>query len=127
MASKEQRNKRKSMPKQDAIYNYWKNKIELYENEKCCFACGRKGLLHRCHIMPCNSENDNNLDNIHLLCPACHSETEGIGKISLELYFEIIIRKEYWLSSRLKMLNDIAKEDVNKLALIQNQLQNCVI
>ena len=46
-----------------------------------CFACGSKGALlpgrvERCHIIAKWREGSNKPENIHLLCPICHKDSE---------------------------------------------------
>lgn len=82
--------RRVGMPKKRAILEYWqynhtllghtKNGEEWGVEENECFACGNflRGL-HRAHINPLILGGSNSADNIHLLCPSCHAESEGIN------------------------------------------------
>lgn len=79
---------RKNTPKPKAVYEYWKktglppakNHEFTYLEEKVCFACGIFHHLHRAHIVPISSGGPNTVENIHLLCEACHSRSEANPK-----------------------------------------------
>ncbi len=124
MATYNQKNKRKSMPSQKSIWDYWKDRlleydVELYENEKCCFACGYKGTLHRSHIIPCRTDQDNDINNIHLLCSSCHSLTEGKAEISVDYYWTFLRTKNYWISD---MLNVFSQMNLKSLEHLQERI-----
>jgi hypothetical protein len=85
------------MPKPKAIYDYWtiglgKNTLlekgieipeqfrlgdDVKRSEKvlACFACGDHEV-QRCHIFPLTKGGTNTVENLHLLCPSCHVESE---------------------------------------------------
>ena len=74
------------MPNKETILEYWNQSGQLCMTIKEewgaaqgeCFACGDCNNLERCHIIPICYGGSNNVDNIHLLCRACHLESEGI-------------------------------------------------
>lgn len=83
------------MPKRKAIVEFWETYFyeigySISENE--CFCCGRIGKLERAHIVPIINGGKNDADNIHLLCPNCHADSEGINN-----------KNDYfvWLNSRI--------------------------
>lgn len=85
---------RQKIPKKEIIYNYWKDGLgnsillskglDIPEQKKidgsivyACFACGKSGV-QRCHIFAVSEGGANSVDNLHLLCPECHAESEMI-------------------------------------------------
>jgi|TARA_B100001057_G_C22258597_1_gene722285 5-methylcytosine-specific restriction endonuclease McrA len=77
-------NKRKGMPTKKKIYKHWFNNsfldqygIELGDLGDC-FACGFHVRVERCHIQPINQGGGNSEENLHLLCPSCHIESEDL-------------------------------------------------
>jgi len=109
--------KRSSMPKPDIILKYW-NSNNNYERlgklpsgyfsmvEKgCCFACGNITLLHRAHIIPLAQCSDNKAENLHLLCPGCHNESESHPAYWTWLHYKRCNHwksKDYYIVERLK-------------------------
>lgn len=86
---------RKSMPKKNHIWDYWKGKFSD-DGEMCCFACERTTNLERCHIIPNAAGGDESLSNLHLLCASCHKQTEGMGYYNPSLYYLFLKNKESW-------------------------------
>ena len=87
--------RRIGMSNKKSILKYWQEnedfKYDIYEHE--CFACGNITLgLHRCHIIASVYGGSNKEHNLHLLCPSCHNESEGIS--------------EYWTWFSFKRKND---------------------
>ena len=41
-----------------------------------CWTCGRRIGVQRCHIVAHVSGGSGGADNLHLLCPGCHAESE---------------------------------------------------
>ena len=95
--------KRSDMPKPIKILEHWaellivKGKFWLdilYDNEvdnnlkPCiCFACGCKtALIERAHIIAIYNGGNNSLDNLHLLCKECHTESEYITEFEIDYY-----------------------------------------
>ena len=87
---------RRRMPSHTAIFLHWKD--WLYQHGKAepgcvnCFACGMwpvgsmpdkwaeaRGVLIRAHIVPRSQGGQDAIDNLHLLCKACHLESELIS------------------------------------------------
>ena len=71
------------MPSQKDILEYWneyfKNDDRFYIlNKICCFACGRKTKIERAHILPRFEGGKDEIENIHLLCTGCHTDSENI-------------------------------------------------
>ena len=59
----------------------WEIDFEILHNKQC-FAFGRLGKIQRCHIKArCNGGTDD-VKNIHLLCVACHDESETLCGLS---------------------------------------------
>jgi hypothetical protein len=96
---------RKDMPKHGAIVQFWcdtliekhgKYWLDVFEDlgyindkiakESPCFACGSYGeILHRAHIVAICEGGSNHVNNIHLLCRACHAQSEYLN---LEMYWQ---------------------------------------
>ena len=93
------------MDTQKRIFDYWRDRLVnigkywLDEGEGVCFACGTIGFLERCHILArcCGGSDETN--NLHLLCPECHIESEGI---SGEIYNRWFLSKNPSNSASLK-------------------------
>jgi hypothetical protein len=68
------------LPSNKEIFNFWQTRLFDADIEigdlNTCFACGRGGIIHRCHIYPKVHGGPNTVENLHLLCPSCHHETE---------------------------------------------------
>jgi hypothetical protein len=58
-----------------------------------CFACGKRGEVERAHIKARSEGGSDREENIHLLCPACHGESEYMKD---KLYWHWIIWKPLW-------------------------------
>jgi HNH endonuclease len=99
------RSRRLGMPKKEAILKYWNiegNYQKLgtlpcgysFPNEQgSCFACGNPTILHRAHIVPLIKQVNNDVNNIHLLCPGCHNESENIVDYWKWLHYK---RANHW-------------------------------
>tara|TARA_R100000951_G_scaffold69238_2_gene58337 strand:+ start:316 stop:732 length:417 start_codon:yes stop_codon:yes gene_type:complete len=78
-------NKRKGMPTKKKIHEYWYGNsfLDQYGIELGglydCFACGFNIKVQRCHILSINESGDNSVENLHLLCPTCHVESEFLN------------------------------------------------
>jgi 5-methylcytosine-specific restriction endonuclease McrA len=106
------RNRRKSMPSPQAIFDYWSKILGVFgdpaqhwSTSGCavlfaldclapcfCFACGMVGRVERAHIVAYSLTKDNSVENLHLLCEHCHRESEGI---SGEAYWRWLRAKEF--------------------------------
>jgi hypothetical protein len=64
------------MPTAKRIVQYWSD--VFFVEPKRCFACGDCRSLHRSHIVPVLYGGTHELTNLHMLCRACHDESEGI-------------------------------------------------
>ena len=87
--------KRKTMPSNKAIFNYWIEVlhgnhalVEVYaKNDWYCFACDCMGVVQRCHILPNCEGGSEDVDNLHLLCRECHLESEYFSGKSYWAWF----------------------------------------
>lgn len=81
--------RRNGTPKAEVIFEYWDGDHRIpYTGPDTdewgimpgeCFACGKRVQgLARCHIIPVICGGSNDPENLHLLCPSCHTESEGI-------------------------------------------------
>ena len=95
--------KNRKRPTKRQIKEYWKyrilelkkeifNSIEYFQGGDFCFACGllTNKTTERAHIVARVSGGSDDIDNIHLLCSACHKDSELIEG---DEYFE-------WFASR---------------------------
>lgn len=86
---------KRTMPTKLQIINYWVDKIvdekywldafydaetssEIEQTTSICFACGGFFGTQRCHITPKWYGGIDAVENLHLLCPECHLESESI-------------------------------------------------
>lgn len=82
------------MPKKDDIKKFWEQKMisigkffcpDDYNAQDACFACGMAGEeTERCHIFPKCKGGADTVENLHLLCPECHKQSE------------MLYEDEYW-------------------------------
>lgn len=130
------------MPSKDKILAYWQeNSAKLGDikggdfgvEDPECFACGISGsATQRAHILPVVRGGDHSLENLHLLCPGCHVESEGIGCYWEWLKYK---RKNEWswfsdfVDRRLGFIGSSMKKECEHLSSInatQAQLQEHV-
>ncbi len=52
---------------------------EIAQTTSICFACGGFFGTQRCHIIPRWAGGADDVENLHLLCPECHLESEQIS------------------------------------------------
>jgi 5-methylcytosine-specific restriction endonuclease McrA len=102
---------KRKMPSRDKIFNYWIDKInDLREcGTTICWACGFAGGVERCHIHDrCKSENDN-LDNLVLLCKHCHKiqETMCTTQEGRSIFISKLIEGNFLFVVRYKQLEAI--------------------
>lgn len=56
-------------------------------NTKSCMACGYLEKVERAHIVPSSWGGGDECSNVHLLCPNCHKESEGLGRNGRSLIY----------------------------------------
>ncbi len=99
------KSERNKMPSRAVIAEYWSPRIaefgifqidqdELPEKE--CWACG-KPHVQRCHINDHAHGGTNTVDNLVLLCPGCHAESESLSPASFWPWIKNS-RKSKWRS-----------------------------
>lgn len=94
MSNKQQR----KMPTERQIREYWAEWLSSENSDKfdspqearekgVCFACGMKamGNIERAHITARCEGGTDTLDNLHMLCKACHKDSEFL---SGDAYFQ---------------------------------------
>lgn len=77
---------KRKMPAQSIIREYWQvgdglNLLDEHGIEITdlgCFACGFDLKIERCHIVPKQFGGQDDVSNLHLLCPNCHAESENL-------------------------------------------------
>lgn len=89
------------MPSKEEIMDYWSvllmyhDKYVLHphsQNHLFCFACGRPEPLQRSHILAISQGGTNSLDNLHLLCPNCHQDSERLAGEAYWCWFKSVPR-----------------------------------
>lgn len=83
---------KRNMPSAINIAKHWYDellercgKLTNEDGYLLCFSCQEANIaLERAHILAKIEGGDDSLDNLHLLCPYCHRDTESI---SGELYW----------------------------------------
>ena len=85
--------KRGAMPSKKSIVAYWNERDPIvYEYigsaTNQCFACGRPGYTERCHILACCYGGTEDVSNLHLLCMACHHESESVSGVRYQRWLE---------------------------------------
>ena len=68
---------KRKLPGRWSIKVFWEDKLGDI-NANRCFACGWGGRLERCHIIAKHNGGNDNAANLHVLCAACHDESECI-------------------------------------------------
>lgn len=75
---------RKKLPAKKIIQAYWrpillKMGIDIGDDDTC-FACGKDNRFHlqRCHILRVNYGGNDKVDNLHILCKSCHTDSEPL-------------------------------------------------
>lgn len=59
-------------------------------NQDFCFACLKLGYVERCHIKAKVLGGKDKVENIHLLCPVCHSDSEMKSGLYYWCWFKTI-------------------------------------
>lgn len=70
------------------VFDYVYEGLGIKDGGDVCFACHCTAKTQRAHIMARCDGGTDEVDNIHLLCPSCHAESEGIDG---DLYFDWLI------------------------------------
>jgi len=103
--------KPRNLPSHNLIRSYWAPKLvaigkfssaQDLEHSKVCFACGLRSIVERAHIISKVTNGADQIDNLHLLCPTCHKDSELLES---ELYLNWFLKRtalDKLLSSYLK-------------------------
>jgi HNH endonuclease len=113
----------------------WDNEgYVIYKAPNFCFACGIRGGTQRAHIEPRQKGGTDTADNLHLLCPKCHLESEFFRS---DLYWHWFKNKDMdsALSERIKSDLEIVKFINDKIIedglipnnLSQNDMNNYIL
>lgn len=85
--------RKKNMPSKIKIFNYWNGKLKNALSDNTCFKCGisnndkKYNIVDRAHILSVFDGGTDNLDNLHLLCKKCHTESEAYNDLVYDLWF----------------------------------------
>jgi hypothetical protein len=85
-----------------------------------CFACGFDGGTQRCHIVPKCIGGADSVENLHLLCKYCHSESEYIENV--DAYFFWFAKKNPLSSFGTKLRTERALQIQDLIASGQTHL-----
>ena len=88
--NEKERSARHGMASKSKIRAHWVESLYIskgYDSQKefleadACFACGfdGPGTLERCHITALQDGGGNGAENLHLLCPCCHKDSEMLS------------------------------------------------
>ena len=74
---------KRQLPSTQEVFDYWANHqmlinigIELWLDYPHCIVCASTGYLHKCHILAASEGGSDEIGNLHILCPNCHTESE---------------------------------------------------
>ena len=96
------------MPNKAKVYRYWTGPTGDKTFESCgieigdfdtCFACGFHLKVERAHIVAVSDGGTNDCENIHLLCPNCHLESENLN----EKYYWIWLKNSFLRKFKLSL------------------------
>lgn len=100
-----QKKRRNVLPSRQAITDHWfpdrMSELGIFNcsqdelPEGCCWACGRPGLVERCHIRSHQHGGADTVDNLALLCPGCHDESEDLPESSFFTWIRAK-RRDVW-------------------------------
>lgn len=90
----------RNLPSYKRIVDYWlKNLPEHLDDGQIvmgqCFACGDSLKLERCHIVSKDSGGPDTVDNLHILCGACHLDSEYLSQSDYWKWYEISIKENF--------------------------------
>ena len=119
------------MPTKVKIKKYWEGKLgniedfgETFDNTgklindgswnelriDGCWRCGKIGYVERAHINPRCEGGSDSVDNLHLLCRVCHTESEGMTSFKPNsLYYEWFFHNGWWEDIRCNIIKKMAK------------------
>lgn len=90
-----------------------KKQLNIYHGRDAdddeCMACGRAHALHRAHIMPRCAGGTDEPDNLHLLCPICHRDSEFFVGEAYDAWFDAAHVNTDWWFTRGKVILKIQK------------------
>ena len=72
------------------LWNRYQNGLSAAEatEDDYCFACGFKARTERAHIQASVEGGEDDVENLHLLCPDCHRQSELLSGYE---YYEWLI------------------------------------
>ena len=79
--------RRHNLPSKTKIFEHWEDRVHefgIYEDfqgmlsDEECWACGKGPNVQRCHIVPYSRGGSDVEENLVLLCPTCHVDSEGL-------------------------------------------------
>ena len=115
-------NSRSKLPSRKKIKEYWIQilcKMGIYiADDDACFACGKDNRfqLQRCHILPVNYGGTDTIDNLHILCKSCHTDSEPLYHKRYWNWLRNVNNNEYKLSfSHIMELNNKTGINTNEI------------
>ena len=107
---------RRKMPSKIAIVKHWNCTYNVDLNNQCCWGCGFPGGLERAHIIPRSYCDNDDPDNLVLLCKFCHNhiqEPMGITENKDALKFkETILDGSPYMTMRMAYMIEGIKKGV---------------
>jgi len=96
-------NARSNLPTKKAILKHWSAILwDPPETVDTCWSCGLPGLIERAHLQARCDGGSDEIDNLILLCRACHWQQETI--IDHHAFREALIDGAPFMSARLAYL-----------------------
>ena len=92
----------RKMPSKRQIKTHWAEKLVYWEKfdsveevweADYCWACGMLENTERAHIQSRWRGGDDNVENLHLLCPDCHKASEFLDG---DVYIVWLLHRDYW-------------------------------
>lgn len=103
------------MPSKKEILGHWEEKFaaeSLYDvistdedglSAIACFSCGSPARVERAHITAINQGGSNEVENLHLLCRSCHSDSEIFSGPDYMDWFYWRLNQPGYMAARLSM------------------------
>ena len=123
--------RKRNMPSKIKIFNYWSGKLKNALSDNTCFKCGiysndnKINIVDRAHILSVFDGGTNNLDNLHLLCKKCHTESEPYSGIEYDLWLSSENNEQFFKSLFFLIEKGIIKNE--ELSLCINKLKEIYI
>lgn len=92
-----------------SIVDYWSERvdecdlnIDWPEGEECCWRCGARTNLMRCHIVPRSLGGEDAPDNLVVLCRECHEQGPNVSDREIMWDWLMAYKTEGYISLELE-------------------------